>query len=71
MHTLPCAVRATVELPPNPTAADQRSEEAAIIAAICKRLVGALPVKRANGATTPLLPGDIALLAPKRIESQA
>ncbi|MDB5603427.1 MAG: hypothetical protein JWP25_327 [Bradyrhizobium sp.] len=63
-HGLPCAAKATVALPNDPSADTQRDEEAAIVARICRNLVGAIMVKRTDGSVTPLAPGDIGLLAP-------
>jgi ATP-dependent exoDNAse (exonuclease V) beta subunit len=34
------------------------------VATICRRLIGSIPVKRADGSVTPLEAGDIGLLAP-------
>lgn len=67
-HNLPCAAKITVELPNDPPAALQRDTEAALVANVCRRLIGAIPVKRADGAITPLAAGDIALLAPTGAE---
>jgi len=64
VHGLPCAALVTIDFPPGPSAATQRDEEAAIVAQICKRLVGAVNIKRTDGSVTPLTPGDVALLAP-------
>jgi ATP-dependent exoDNAse (exonuclease V) beta subunit len=63
-HDLPCAVTVKVDLPPTSSAAVQRDEEAAIVARICRRLVDAIPIARADGTKDLLAPGDIALLAP-------
>jgi ATP-dependent exoDNAse (exonuclease V) beta subunit len=63
-----CAAKVTIELPPGESAASQRDEEAARVAEICRRLVGNLQVRRADGASTSLRPGDIALLAPTHTE---
>lgn len=67
-HGLPCAATVSVDLPPRPSAAVQRDEEAAIVARICRRLIGAILVKRADGSKSLLMPGDIALLAPTGTE---
>lgn len=67
-HGLPCAATVSVDLPPGPSAAVQRDEEAAIVAQICRRLVGAIHVQRADGSKSVLTPGDIALLAPTGTE---
>jgi ATP-dependent exoDNAse (exonuclease V) beta subunit len=66
---LPGASKVTVEIadaadPEKPTAAEQRDAEAAIVAEICHRLIGAASVLRDDGSTTRLAAGDIALLAP-------
>ena len=63
-HGLPPAAKVTVAMPKDPSADSQRDEEAAIVAMICRRLVGAIRVKRADGSITPLAAGDIGLLAP-------
>ena len=71
---LPCAAKVTVDIPNpsnssrGPLAADQREGEAAIIADVCCRLVGAVTIIREDGSRTPLVPGDIALLAPTGTE---
>lgn len=67
-HGLPCAATVSVDLPPGPSAAVQRDEEAAIVAQICRRLIGAIHIKRADGSKSLLMPGDIALLAPTGTE---
>jgi ATP-dependent exoDNAse (exonuclease V) beta subunit len=67
-HGLPCAATVSVDLPPGPSARVQRDEEAAIVAHICRRLIGVIEVKRADGSKTLLAPGDIALLAPTGTE---
>jgi ATP-dependent exoDNAse (exonuclease V) beta subunit len=63
-HGLPCAAKVTIALPNDPSADTQRDEEAAIVARICRNLIGAIQVKRTDGSVTPLTPGDIGLLAP-------
>jgi ATP-dependent exoDNAse (exonuclease V) beta subunit len=63
-HGLPCAAKVTVALPIDPSADTQRGEEAALVAGICRKLIGAIQVKRTDGSVTPLTPGDIGLLAP-------
>jgi ATP-dependent exoDNAse (exonuclease V) beta subunit len=67
-HGLPCASTFKINLPPNPSAAVQRDEEAAAVARICHRLVGSLRIRRPNGNVEYLNPGDIALLAPTGTE---
>jgi ATP-dependent exoDNAse (exonuclease V) beta subunit len=63
-HSLPCAAKITVALPNDPSADVQREEEAAIVARICRNLIGSIQVKRTDGSVTPLVAGDIGLLAP-------
>lgn len=60
----PCAAKITVEVPPGSSAPAQRDAEADAVAELCRRLVGAVEVRRDDGSTSPLRPGDIALLAP-------
>jgi ATP-dependent exoDNAse (exonuclease V) beta subunit len=67
-HDLPCAATVSVDLPSGSSAAVQREQEAAIVAQICRRLIGAIHVKRVDGSTSLLMPGDIALLAPTGTE---
>jgi ATP-dependent exoDNAse (exonuclease V) beta subunit len=66
---LPCAAKVTIEIPEGadpqrPSAAEQRDAEADIIAQLCRRLIGSVSIVRDDGRATPLVPGDIALLAP-------
>lgn len=65
---LPSAARLTIEVPPDSNAASQRDAEALAVASLCRRLIGALDVRRADGTVSPLRPGDIALLAPTGTE---
>lgn len=65
---IPCATKLTVELPPDSFAQQLRDAEAAAVADVCARLVGAVDVRRSDGSRTPLQPGDIALLAPTGTE---
>lgn len=70
---LPCAAKVTVEIveaadPRRPSAGEQREAEADIVARLCRRLVGAVSIVRDDGHATPLVPGDIALLAPTNSE---
>jgi len=60
----PCAVRLPIGR--GAGADSQRDEEAATVAAVCRRLIGALEVRRDDGRLTPLRPGDIVLLAPTK-----
>jgi ATP-dependent exoDNAse (exonuclease V) beta subunit len=67
-HGLPCAATVLVDLPPASSAAVQRDAEAVIVAQICRRLIGAVQIERADGSKGWLAPGDIALLAPTGTE---
>jgi ATP-dependent exoDNAse (exonuclease V) beta subunit len=67
-HGLPGAATVSIDLPPGTSATVQRDEEAAIVAQICRRLIGAIHVSRVDGSKTLLAPGDIALLAPTGTE---
>lgn len=69
LNELPCAAKVTVDIVEaadlqRPSAAEQRDAEADIIARLCRRLVGSVSILRDDGRATPLVPGDIALLAP-------
>lgn len=46
----------------------QRDAEAEAVADLCRRLIGSVAVRRADGNRTPVMPGDIALLAPRGTE---
>ena len=61
---LPCITKIPIDLPPGEKADAQREAEAETVAAVCKRLIGACEITRANGSRSLLRPGDIALLAP-------
>jgi ATP-dependent exoDNAse (exonuclease V) beta subunit len=70
---LPCTAKVTVEIPEaadpqRPSAGEQREAEAKIIARVCRRLVGTVSIARDEGQVSPLVPGDIALLAPTNSE---
>jgi ATP-dependent exoDNAse (exonuclease V) beta subunit len=67
-HGLPPAAKVTIALPKDPSADSQRDEEAAIVARICRQLVGSIQVKRTDGSITPLAAGDIGLLTPARTD---
>ena len=67
-HGLPCAAKVRVDLPPGSSAASQRDEEAAMVAQICRRLIGSIRVTRADGSKSLLAPGDVSLLAPTGTE---
>jgi hypothetical protein len=55
-HGLPCAAKVTIGLPNDPLADTQRDEEAAIVARICRNLIGAIQVNRADGSVVTALP---------------
>ena len=63
-HGLPCAAKVTVALPQAPSANSQRDAEAALVADICRCLIGSIRVRRTDGSITLLEAGDIGLLAP-------
>jgi ATP-dependent exoDNAse (exonuclease V) beta subunit len=65
---LPCVAKLTVALGSRANANLQRDTEAAAVAALCGRLVGAVEVGRADGSRSPLKPSDIALLTPTRTD---
>jgi CRISPR-associated exonuclease Cas4 len=60
---VPRAAKITIDVQ-TLSAGQQRDSEAEAVATLCRRLVGAIDVRRRDGARTPLRPGDIALLAP-------
>lgn len=60
----PCVAKKTIELPPAPKANDVRDAEAREIAEICAQLIGNMEVTLDDGSRRPLVPADIALLAP-------
>jgi CRISPR-associated exonuclease Cas4 len=64
---LPCAAKITVDVT-GLKVAQQRDAEAEAMAALCRSLIGAVDVRRADGSRTPVTPGDIALLAPRGTE---
>jgi ATP-dependent exoDNAse (exonuclease V) beta subunit len=63
-HKLPCIAKVTIELPPDPRPDELRDKEAETVARICRRLIGAIDIVRADGSRSLLKPSDIALLAP-------
>lgn len=63
-HTLPCAAKVTVSLPPNPRMAEIREAEAEIVADLCARLIGGLELRGTDGSPRTIQAGDIGLLAP-------
>ncbi|WP_246740226.1 exodeoxyribonuclease V subunit beta [Bradyrhizobium sp. LCT2] len=58
------AAKLTIDVPRDASAEEQREAEAAAVAALCARLVGALKLCRPDGTERYLRAGDIALLAP-------
>ena len=60
----PAAAKLTVDIPRDARAEEQREAEAATVAALCARLIGALTIAGADGTERRLRAGDIALLAP-------
>jgi ATP-dependent exoDNAse (exonuclease V) beta subunit len=61
---LPCIAKLTVVPSVGAKADGQRDAEAVVVANVCRRLIGALEVDRADGSRSLLRPGDVALLAP-------
>ena len=61
---LPSITKLTIVPPAGAKADGQRDAEAAAVAEVCERLIGAFKVGRADGSPSVLRPGDIALLAP-------
>ncbi|MGP2494455.1 UvrD-helicase domain-containing protein [Mesorhizobium sp. PUT5] len=60
----PAAAKLTVNVPRDARAEEQREAEAAAVAALCARLIGALTITETDGTERRLRAGDIALLAP-------
>lgn len=60
----PAAAKLMVDVPRDARAEEQREAEAATVAALCARLIGALTIAGADGTERRLRAGDIALLAP-------
>jgi ATP-dependent exoDNAse (exonuclease V) beta subunit len=67
-HGLPCVAKMTVPVTPQDRATELRDAEAAAVADLCRRLIGNVRIRRRDGDTEPLAPGDIALLAPTGTE---
>jgi ATP-dependent exoDNAse (exonuclease V) beta subunit len=63
-HSFPCVAKKTIELPSTPRANDIRDAEARDVAEICAKLIGNVEVTAEDGTRRPLVPADIALLAP-------
>ncbi|MBX9591683.1 MAG: UvrD-helicase domain-containing protein [Hyphomonadaceae bacterium] len=61
---LPCIAKLTVVPRVGAKADGQRDAEADVVADVCQRLIGAVELDRADGSSSLLRPGDIALLAP-------
>lgn len=60
----PAAAKLTIDVPRDARAEEQREAEAAAVADLCMRLIGALTITEPDGTERLLRPGDIALLAP-------
>lgn len=60
----PAAAKLAIDVPRDARAEEQREAEAATVAALCARLIGALTITEADGSERRLRGGDIALLAP-------
>jgi ATP-dependent exoDNAse (exonuclease V) beta subunit len=58
------AAKLTIDVPRDANAEEQREAEAAAVAKLCARLIGALKVCNPDGTERYLRAGDIALLAP-------
>ncbi len=58
------AAKLTIDVPRDANAEEQREAEAAAVAELCARLIGALKICRPDGTERYLRAGDIALLAP-------
>lgn len=58
------AAKLTIDVPRDANAEDQREAEAAAVANLCARLIGALKIHHPGGTERYLRAGDIALLAP-------
>lgn len=61
---VPAAVKLTIDVTRDARADEQREAEAAAVAELCLRLIGALPISESEGPERRLRAGDIALLAP-------
>ena len=69
-YPMPCVTRTDIHVTTQGKVyADMlREAEAERVADICARLIGNINIRRANGASTPLRAGDIALLSPTHTE---
>lgn len=65
---MPAVAKLEVNLPPHTSAPQQRDAEAEVVADLCRRLIGTIEVVRADGMSSALRAGDIALLAPTGTE---
>jgi CRISPR-associated exonuclease Cas4 len=70
LQPFPCVAKKTIALPPEPKANDVRDAEAREVAEICARLIGNMHVTAEDGSKRPLVPADIALLAPTGTQLQ-
>ena len=64
----PAVAKITVDLPSRSRADEMREAEAEAVATVCVRLIGNMEVRGGDGASAPLTPGGIALLAPTGTE---
>jgi ATP-dependent exoDNAse (exonuclease V) beta subunit len=60
----PAVTKITIETPPSPNSSDIRDAEAEAVAEVCARLISNIEITDSEGRKRPLLPADIALLAP-------
>ena len=60
-NDFPCVARIALDLAPDSSAAATRDAEAQAVAELCSRLIGTLQIRRDDGTSALLGPGDIAL----------
>ncbi len=65
---VPCVTKKTIEILPGCGINDVRDAEAREVAEVCARLIGNMEVIGEEGKRRPLMPADIALLAPAGTE---
>lgn len=68
IHPLASAAHVPIDAGKGATSGQQRDEEAAIVARICSKLIGAIDIEGEDGSRRRLRAGDIALLAPTGTE---
>ncbi|MDY6947750.1 MAG: UvrD-helicase domain-containing protein [Pseudomonadota bacterium] len=59
-----CVAKISIDTAPNPSSNDIREAEAEAVADVCARLIGNMQIVDGDGNRRPLVPADIALLAP-------